>query len=436
MLPFIAPIIAVFTVSSSPHSSRAPTTPAPTSQAFDVVILGGGVAGLWILNRLLAEGYNAILLEQEALGAGQTIASQGMIHGGVKYTLTGALSGASEAIADMPDYWRSCLAGTGSIDLRQTRVLSDRFYMWSTANTLSKITSFLASKALRGRVEALPEAEFPPLFQHPSFRGNLYQLIDSVMDTRSLLENLASNAKGRIFHCPQGSMKWNSSPQGFTLTLMNTAQPLTLEAGQFIFAAGKGNAALLQDIGAIKPEMQIRPLHQVMVKHSHDYSLYAHCVGVESTPRLTISSHRCPDGQMCWYLGGQLAEQGVEKNPAALIQEAKHELAALVSWLDWRQAQWATYRIDRAEPRQKNFVRPDHAFMERATTADQNSSLTNVLVAWPTKLTLAPHLGDEALAWMRKLALAPQRYSSDPESFQLAAPAIAPAPWETAEWQA
>ena len=43
----------------------------------DVVIFGGGAAGLWLLDELVRAGYEALLLEAGALGAGQTIASQG-----------------------------------------------------------------------------------------------------------------------------------------------------------------------------------------------------------------------------------------------------------------------------------------------------------------------------------------------------------------------
>ena len=79
----------------------------------DVAIIGGGIAGLWLLNRLVNDGYNALLFEQTALGGEQTVASQGMIHGGIKYTLSGTLSGASEAIADMPAHWQACMEGKG-----------------------------------------------------------------------------------------------------------------------------------------------------------------------------------------------------------------------------------------------------------------------------------------------------------------------------------
>lgn len=401
------------------------------------------MAGLWLLNRLQGAGYNAILLEQRALGSGQSIASQGMIHGGVKYTLAGTLSGASEAIADMPDYWRACLAGRGPVDLTGTRTLSDHFYMWSTENTLSKITGFLASKTLRGRVQSLEPQAFPPVFHHPAFKGRLYQLVDSVMDTTSLLGNLANNMAGRVFRLDAVPLRWQREQNRMVLSVSLAGHDTVIEAGQFILAAGKGNETLLGAIGATQPEMQTRPLQQVMVKHHNDYALYAHCVGADSTPRLTISSHRCQDGMMCWYLGGQLAEQGVGKTAAVLIREAKNELLALFPWLDWQQAQWATYVVDRAEPRQKNRGRPDRAFMDRATLPSNlqdplpggDTPCDNVLVAWPTKLTLAPHLGDEVLQWMKRSGIPAGQCHTDPALIHLPVPAVAQAPWDLAEWQ-
>ena len=83
----------------------------------DAVIVGGGIAGLWTLARLRAEGFNAVLLESEAIGAGQTRYAQGIIHGGTKYALTGKLTASSEAVANMPSIWRACHAGNGEVDL-------------------------------------------------------------------------------------------------------------------------------------------------------------------------------------------------------------------------------------------------------------------------------------------------------------------------------
>lgn len=68
----------------------------------DVVIIGAGVAGLWLALRLERAGRSVALLEAHAAGAGQTAASQGIIHGGTKYALTNRLTGASESIRAMP----------------------------------------------------------------------------------------------------------------------------------------------------------------------------------------------------------------------------------------------------------------------------------------------------------------------------------------------
>ena len=95
--------------------------------ATDIAIIGGGIAGLWTLSQLRNQGFNAVLFEQEALGSYQTVGSQGMIHGGIKYALSGAWSGSSEAISAMPGVWRSCLAGEGKVDLRGCQILSEDF---------------------------------------------------------------------------------------------------------------------------------------------------------------------------------------------------------------------------------------------------------------------------------------------------------------------
>src|SRR5207237_9669501 len=88
----------------------------------DIVIFGGGAAGLWLLDELVRDGYAVLLLEAHALGNGQTIASQGIIHGGLKYSLDGLLSDSAAAIRDMPQIWRDALAGRRPPDLRGTRI--------------------------------------------------------------------------------------------------------------------------------------------------------------------------------------------------------------------------------------------------------------------------------------------------------------------------
>lgn len=389
----------------------------------DIAIIGGGIGGLWLLNRLRARGYNAVLFEQEALGSQQSVNSQGMIHGGIKYALSGALTGSSEAIADMPAHWRNCLQGEGDVDLRGVNILSDHFYLWSTDTIASRLTSFFASKLTRGRVDNVDADARHPIFQDAAFRGNIYRLVDLVLDVPSVLTKLSTNARGCIYHIDGESLTFDRDAGGnLTALIANCgADSIRCNAQTFVFCAGAGNASLLMQIGCKKPEMQRRPLHQALVKHAYPHALYAHCTGANPSPRLTISSHRLRDGQWVWYLGGDLATAGVQMSEVELIDAAKNELRDLFPWVDFGPTQWATLRVDRAEPKQKGLVKPDKAF---AGLAEQHS---NVIVAWPTKLTLAPNMADEVEALLNIEAKAPPLPIACAD---LPAPRIAKPCWE------
>ncbi len=390
----------------------------------DIAIIGGGIAGLWALNQLRNSGYSAILFEQEKLGGYQTMASQGMIHGGVKYALGGSLSGSSEEISAMPELWQRCLRGEGKVDLRGSRVLSEEFFLWSSASLTSRFTSFFASKMLRGRVEKLLTQHYPPPFRDPQFRGQVYRLVDLVLDVPSLIETLASRHRDAIF-----TIDWQQA------RLQQENGRASLEFPEcrirpecLILTAGTGNEELIKQLGADGPAMQRRPLQMAIVKHQYQEALYAHCMGSNPSPRLTISSHHTMAGEPVWYLGGDLATEGADDDPAVLIGKAKAELDQLFPWIDFGQSEWHTIKIDRAEPRQSSLLRPDKAFV------GQVGKLDNVLAAWPTKLTLSPNLAE---AIEQKLAARGIRPQHNPDLSLLMnlgasgpAPGIAPNYWD------
>ena len=80
--------------------------PGSDGHPVDLAVIGGGIAGLWILDAAVRAGRNAILIEAFELGRGQSVAAQGIIHGGLKYTLRERDLDAAGAIADMPGFWR------------------------------------------------------------------------------------------------------------------------------------------------------------------------------------------------------------------------------------------------------------------------------------------------------------------------------------------
>ncbi|PZP25205.1 NAD(P)/FAD-dependent oxidoreductase [Pseudomonas kuykendallii] len=360
----------------------------------DVLIVGGGVAGLWLNARLRRAGYSTVLVESGALGGGQSLKSQGIIHGGAKYALHGALTGASEAIADMPRRWREALAGSGELDLTGVRVLSEAHYLWSPGTLAGNLTSFFASKAVRGRVDQVKGEQLPPALQHPKFKGKVYRLAELVLDVPSLIARLAELAGDSLLAGQQvAPLEENGQLAGLRI------DDREIRAQRVVFIAGAGNQDLLARLNLAQPAMQRRPLHMVLVKAPTLKPLYAHCLGGGSKPRVTVTSHPAADGQWVWYLGGDLAEaDGVARDEAAQIGAAQKELHELLPWIDLSQAQWATLRVERAEPQQSGLTRPDNAFL-----AEQGK----LLVGWPTKLALAPDFADRVFVALERDGIQP-----------------------------
>ena len=374
----------------------------------DVVVIGGGIAGLWLFRTLNLKGYKAVLLENNTLGGGQTTKSQGIIHGGTKYTLSGNLTKASQCIAGMPDRWRKALAGEGEFDLSATKILSSHQYLWSSGGLGSRLTSFFASKALRGRVDQLKPDQHPAIFQHQGFKGKVYQLNEIVLDINTTIQALVAGFEDRCI-----KVDWNYNTRLVvengsikTIEIQQGGELFQLQASRYVTTAGEGTAELMAQWGISEPRMQVRPLHMVMVKHRHPEPIFAHCIGTKPVPRITVTTHPTDDGQWVWYLGGEIAEEGVKRSPEELIAIAKRELKALLPWANMEDSEWATLRVNRAEPKQTSLLRPDAAFCQEAN---------NGVVTWPTKLALAPNLSDEVIKILDKSAVKP----SGNEAFHL-----------------
>ncbi len=353
-----------------------------TTVNVDVLVIGGGIAGLWTLARLHQAGYKSILLEAEALGAGQTRYAQGIIHGGTKYALTGKLTALSAAVASMPTRWRACHEGTGELDLTRAELLSDAHYLWSTRRLTSRLSGFFASKVMHSRSTEVKKSALPSLFQHKAFNGQLYQLDEPVFNTLSVIRAIAEPLKDYILPVKTDSLQHDNDS---VVVTSQGGENYRFHYQSVLLMAGEGNENLLSRFDYNTPQMQRRPLKMVIVRGGLTDRVYAHCLGASVNPRITITSHFDADGNIVWYLGGQLAEDGVHKSNTDLICTAKKELAELIPWLDLKQSQWGVLEINRAEIKKAGSTRPDSFSIEQSD---------NIITAWPTKLALAPALAD------------------------------------------
>lgn len=388
----------------------------------DVVIFGGGIAGLWTLGRLRSLGYSVLLLENRALGGVQTLASQGIIHGGTKYTLAGKLTESARAIGAMPSLWRAALAGEGELDLRRVRLLSDHQFLCSTADLVSRLAGFFADKAMQSRIRPVQEDERPGLLRDPKFEGAVYRLEEPVLDVCSLIAELVrqfGDCTHRITF-PQGVELKSGAEQKVIVTGEGGAG-LEITTHRIVFAAGSGNQALLKRLGREQPAMQRRPLHMVMLRSPSLPPLYVHYLGASINPRLTITTHG-DERQRVWYLGGELAESGVRRTAGEQIAAARQVLLEVIPWLDLNGTEWSTLRLDRAEPAQLGGRRPDDSFFDEHD---------GVIVGWPTKLALAPRLAQMIINSLERAGITPALAQPDPVWQR---PAVTNPPWECAQW--
>ena len=374
----------------------AASVPMQRTIDLDALVIGGGIAGLWAAQALRARGHVVAVVEQDALGAGQTLAAQGIVHAGMKYALKGQRTAAADAVAAMPARWRAALAGEGDVDLRDARRLAEHCWLWADSTLAGYFAQLFAPHLLQDRAEPVARAHWPAFLTDSAFDGFVLRLDEPVLDMHSVVTALAAQLQGLVIREPEVAGRLVRSDAGVGLDLGDTL----LRARRLVLCAGAGNAALLSAIGADGPRMQLRPLHQVCAELPLGHDVFGHCLsGQRSTePPITITTHGLADPEASLepagqvrrlYLGGALASRGVERDPIAQIDEARHLLARALPGVEIDAAHFSTLRVDRAEPEMPARRRPDDAFLAQDGA---------VLTAWPTKMTLAPALADRIVA--------------------------------------
>lgn len=353
----------------------------------DAVIFGGGVAGLWLLDRLARQGCHAVLLESGELGSGQTVAAQGIIHGGLKYTLQGLLTPSAKSIRGMPAVWRDALLGRGTPNLTRTHVRSECCYLWQTESLTSRVGMIGARVGLQVKPETLSIEDRPEALRQVP--GQVARLAEQVICPRSFIADLAQQYRDHILKIDMANgVRFRlQSPGEITaveLTDPQSGRELQLAPRQVVFTAGAGNASLRKLAKLDDAVMQRRPLQMVMVRGELP-ALTGHCVDGAKT-RVTVTCDLDSRGRTVWQIGGQLAEDGVTMNPMDLTKRADEELRAVLPGISFDHAEWSTYRTDRAEGVTSGGKRPETA---------QVLCAGNVTTGWPTKLALAPVLANE-----------------------------------------
>lgn len=380
------------------------------SPTCDVVILGGGVAGLWSLDRLCAAGYDALLLEKTDLGDGQSVAAQGIIHSGMKYHVSRDLT--LDALADMPTRWRQALSGTAGSDLRSATVLSSDMYLWAPTRLGADLLVSAVRRTSRSATREVPVADWPASFQGPGRGGALSIIAEPVLDVPSVLDALRARHRARVRRLPPAGPTYRDG--------VLACGPIRLRPRCVVIAAGAGNEILPAVLDQKPVPTQRRPLCQIVIAGMRE-AVYAHCLGTSTKPLATVTSHPDGDGGWYWYVGGGIAEGDAAADPDVTLRTARQKVPAWFPGADFSRAAWAAFAIDRAEHGGDPGVRPgDVAIVQQGS----------VLTAWPTKLALAPRLAEALVERVAALVGAPSKQVEPPADFlALSEPGIAEPPW-------
>jgi hypothetical protein len=279
----------------------------------------------------------------------------------------------------------------------------------------------------------------------------VYTVEERVLEPRSVVHALAEQTVGG----PAPLVRCQWVREGACVRLRGAMGEVVARPGRIVLCAGEGNAELARVFGdgedatrngtAGKPPrsvdargglpgQQVRPLHMVMVRGALP-EVFGHCVGVADRPRLTITSQtdiRGDAGTTVWYVGGEVAECGVERDAEAQIAAARAEVRACLPWVDLTGTEWAAVRVNRAEgtigDERGGMVRPDEPVVE-------SRAQSRLVVAYPTKLAFAPLLAGMVSDRVRDLGAPPSPNTEEREDLRAVfsafeRPLIAPLPWE------
>ena len=388
---------------------------ATKSIKVDCVIFGGGVSGLFILDQCLESGYSSILLEPNALGTGQTISSQGILHGGLKYEIEKKLNDSALNLQEMPNMWRNALAGNGPLDLSMVNLRADYCHLWGTNKFSSKIGLTGARLALNIKPKSLSREDYPRWFSGPS--GHVARLDEQVIEPSSLIGVLNKKHSSHVLKTEVNNTKVQNLNGQLKVETLNpiTNEKLNLQPTQIILAAGSGNATLRKMLNLQSGKTQERPLHMILVRGKLP-KINGHCIDGHK-PRVTITTTIDKAGRTVWQLGGQIAEDGIHMSNHELICHAIAEIKKVLPDVDISDTELSTYQAYRAEKANRQKRPKDISVLQDDA----------ILTCWPTKLVLAPKLAAKVVN-----LLAPPKYSIKQDIVKLRwpKPTIALPPWE------
>lgn len=430
----------------------------------DVLILGGGIQGLWMLKDLRAKGYGAILLETGKLGGRQTLHSHLYIHQGHVYAAE-ELKAGNEIVEILRDttarFWDPWIEVN-----RPVPAHTPSYFGFNNEEVLRKLA--MRWGATSKLVDPMPAVFVAGPSGRPSCIKMVRRTFEKCLDGESLVQKLSEDLKDcigqirevsciTVDHGRHSPIRVEVAPQSGE-SLVFTTQGLVL-------AAGEGNAALLKMATATWPaEIPIRTKPET--RKAHMLVIRGPTKGFEpltgvfpDTGNLFLVS-RQRDEDTIWLVSDGRSPTPAEEKKGLRVFDVKHGRSLTPAeekerhfvanprwWLPQvienlgflapkyfettalrEKLKWGVYKAYKAEQAPDEHNERPPGWWE---PMDDKSGLwkSGLWIVYPTKLTLAPRMSGLVLEGIKDLIRKP----AGAPVLSLPRPEIAPEMWTTEE---
>lgn len=372
----------------------------------DVLIVGGGAQGLWLLNDLSKRHYRAVLLERRELGGGQTCHSHGLIHRGHYYDDVDMMIVLNAAA----QFWEAFVDEKGISKLNPSRALAG----FGPGTAVERHTYFWKTAGLRfdvcpGKPDVLKGGAVKYMFETEEFS----------LDASEVVVGLSRDSDHATYKLDDRDDALEFVHNGKVIERVGavlSGEHVEFKPKFVVLCAGVGNYGLLAKLGADTnavpantPVQAARKNHMMVLRGGHlpmmtaVFPIRGGLQGVFLCPRTdpvtglpvwlvsdhnSMPFHMAPDGSS--PMSSAPSEEWVKRMLISLRATAP----ALFGGEEAEGLDIAIYTGLTAE---RNFGAGQHM----TDLYIDPLGFENALTIWPTKLTMTPFASNIALRFVR-----------------------------------
>ncbi|MDQ6948884.1 MAG: FAD-dependent oxidoreductase, partial [Actinomycetota bacterium] len=346
------------------------------------MIVGGGVAGLWLLNELRTCGWSAILVTQGELGGRQTGHSHGYIHRGHLYRQAVRGTKAGEAVQDLflaSLLWDEWLENNEPEYDKLPAPHEQGLFGFRSEERGRECDALWASYGLT----SVP-ADAPSVFDGSAM--HCLRVADArCLNTTWLTQTLVGDLHASIIEIDHDPV-FNKAGQRITSVDVQIAdETITLSTRAVVLTAGSGNQALVDAIHGKPRRMAVdRSAHMLVVEGSKEIlEPVSGIFELNSEDALFLVSRiDSARNAVVWLVSDSCRQTDAER----WLEHVDAELAEVFpSFSPLRnKLLWGLYYAPKAE-----LIHADLS-AGRTPTLHIDRVLDNAWCVWPIKLTLAP----------------------------------------------